>query len=195
MEQASQTRWAHPDGGQTLENQLREMYGRVAYTHKTHEKMADGYIRKYRVIKGIEIIVSAIATSSLVLAVFGESRSGTIVGAVFSTVLLGLTLYFKEGSLGEHAQEHTAVASKLWGVREELLSLLVDFRDGQPIDEIRTERNRINATLETIYKNVPRTSLSAYASAQKALKESEELYFADDELDKMLPKKLRVSTK
>ena len=28
----------------TLEGQLREMYGRVAYTHKTHEKMADRYV-------------------------------------------------------------------------------------------------------------------------------------------------------
>jgi hypothetical protein len=32
----------------TLDDQLREMYGRVAYTHKTHEKMADDYVRHYR---------------------------------------------------------------------------------------------------------------------------------------------------
>lgn len=193
MEPASPLNQDHPEGGKTLENQLREMYGRVAYTHKTHEKMADGFIKKYRFIKGTEIVVSAIATSSLLLAVFGESRCGTITGAVFSTILLGLTLYFKEGSMGEHAQQHTVVASKLWGIREELLSLLVDFRDGKPLDAIRNERDRINASLEAIYKGAPRTSPEAYAAAQKALKESEELYFSDSELDKMLPKQLRVS--
>ena len=52
----------------TLEGQLREMYGRVAYTHKTHEKMADGYIARYKVIKRIEIALSAVSSGSLVLA-------------------------------------------------------------------------------------------------------------------------------
>ena len=105
----------------SLEGQLREMYGRAAYTHKTHEKMADGYIRRYRRIKSVEIWLSALATGSLLLAVFGDSREGTIVGAVLSTILLGLTLYFREAMLGEQAQKHTVVGSKLWGVREALL--------------------------------------------------------------------------
>jgi len=167
------------------------MYGRAAYTHKTHEKMADGYVRRYRCIKTAEIALSALAASSLVIAVFGDSRPGTIVGAVLSTILLGLTLYFKEASLGEQAQKHTAVASKLWGVREALLSLLVDMQDGRPVDEVRQERDRLNALLEEIYKAAPRTDGRAYLAAQKALKDAEELFFSDEELDKMLPKQFR----
>lgn len=178
----------------TLEGQLREMYGRAAYTHKTHEKMADGYIRRYRIIKNVEIWLSALAAGSLVLAVFGDSRNGTIVGAIFSTILLALTLYFKEASLGEQAQKHTVVASKLWGVREALLSLLVDMRDGRAVEEVRQERDRLNALLEEIYKAAPRTDGCAYQAAQRALKESEELFFSDTELDKMLPKQLRSKT-
>jgi len=170
------------------------MYGRAAYTHKTHEKMADAYIARYRFIKTVEIVLSAAAASSLVIAVFGDSRPGTIIGAVLSAVLLGFTLYFKEASLGEQAQRHTVVASKLWGVRETLLSLLVDMRDGRAMDEVRGERDRLNALLEDIYKSAPRTDGKAYAKAQKALKDSDELYFSDDELDKLLPKKLRQRT-
>jgi len=176
----------------TLENQLKEMYGRVAYTHKTHEKMADGYVKRYRVIKTIEIALSALATGSLLLAVFGDSKPGTIAGAGLSTILLGFTLYFKEASLGEQAQMHTVVASKLWGIRERLLSLLVDMHDGRPDDELRVERDRVNAALEDIYKNAPRTSAKAYEAAQRALKAAQELYFSDEELNKMLPKALRV---
>lgn len=175
----------------TLESQLREMYGRAAYTHKTHEKMADGYIARYRVIKTVEIVLSAAAASSLLIAILGDSKLGTVVGAVLSTILLGLTLYFKEASLGEQAQKHTVVASKLWGVRETLLSLLVDMHDGRPPEEVRAERDRLNELLEDIYKGAPRTDGKAYASAQKALKQSEELFFTDDELDKLLPKRLR----
>lgn len=185
-----------PDGAtlppmKTLEGQLREMYGRAAYTHKTHEKMADGYIHRYRLIKTGEIWLSALATGSLVLAVFGDSRPATIIAALLSTVLLALTLYFKEASLGEQAQKHTVVASKLWGVREALLSLLVDMNDGRAIGEVRSQRDRLNEMLEEIYKGAPRTNSTAYGEAQRALKDAEELFFSDAELDKMLPKQLR----
>jgi hypothetical protein len=175
----------------TLEGQLREMYGRAAYTHKTHEKMADGYVRLYKRIKVAEICLSVLASSSLVLAIFGDSKPATIVGAVFSALVLGLTLYFREASLGEQAQKHTEVASKLWGVREALLSLLVDMHDGRVVEEVRRERDRLNDGLESIYKDAPRTSARAYRAAKNALKTAQELHFSDAELDKMLPKRLR----
>jgi hypothetical protein len=175
----------------TLDDQLREMHGRVAYTHKTHEKMADGYVCRYKWIKNIEISLSSLATSSLILSILGDSKSGTILGAFLSTVLLALTLYVKEASLGEQAQKHTAVAAKLWGVREQLLSLLIDLHDGQPEDEVRRQRDDINKALEDIYKGAPRTDARAYAAAQRSLKSEEDLYFSDTELDTMLPKELR----
>lgn len=175
----------------SLEGQLREMYGRVAYTHKTHEKMADGCVCRYRLVKTVEIWLSALATGSLLFAVFGDSRGATIVGALVSTVLLGLTLYFREAMLGEQAQKHTEAGAKLWGVRENLLSLLVDLREGRSIDDVRKERDRLNLTLEEIYKGAPRTDDRAYAAAQKALKESQDLFFTDAELDRMLPERLR----
>ncbi|QTO18685.1 SLATT domain-containing protein [Burkholderia seminalis] len=190
MEQHSQRNDASVVPATTLEGRLREMYARAAYTHKTHEKMADRYIARYKLIKTAEIILSAVTTSSLLLAVLGDSHPYTIVGAVLSTVLLGFALYFKEASLGEQAQKHTIVASKLWGVREALLSLLVDMKDGRAVDEIRNVRDRLNESLEDIYKAAPTTNSKAYGDAQKALKQSEELFFTDDELDRMLLKEL-----
>lgn len=192
MEQTSQVEAVAPFAMTSLEGQLREMYGRAAYTHKTHEKMADGYICRYRLIKTVEIGLSALTASSLLIAVFGDSKTATIIGALLSTILLGLTLYFKEAALGEQAQKHTVVGSKLWGVREALLSLLVDMHDGRPVEEVRTERDRLNAMLEDIYKGAPRTDGTAYAAAQRALKAGQELFFTDEELDRMLPKRLRT---
>jgi hypothetical protein len=174
-----------------LEGQLREMYGRAAYTHKTHQKMADAYVARYKRIKLIEIVLSATTTTSLLVAVFGESKMATAVGAVLSTIVSGCVLYFKEASLGEQAQLHTETGAELWGVREALLSLLVDLQDGRPVEEVRKERDRLNVALEEIYKAAPRTDGRSYAAAQKALKEAEELFFTDEELNKMLPKQLR----
>ncbi len=56
-----------------------------------------------------------------------------------------------------------------------------------------TERDRVNAALEEIYKTAPRTNTKAYVAAQNALKEAEELFFSDEELNKMLPKRLRTA--
>ncbi|MDM0110584.1 SLATT domain-containing protein [Variovorax sp. J22R133] len=176
-----------------LESQLREMYARAAYTHKTHQKMADNYIARYKRIKAAEIVLSAATAGSLLTALFGDSKIGTIVGAVLSTVLLALTLYFKEASLGEQGQLHTEVGAKLWGAREQILSLLVDLQDGRSLEEVRRQRDHLNQLLEGIYKGAPRTNAKAYADAQKALKVSEELFFTDDELNRMLPKSLRIS--
>jgi alpha-beta hydrolase superfamily lysophospholipase len=175
----------------SLEDQLREMYGRVAYTHKTHEKMADGYVARYKTIKSFEIVLSALSAGSLLFAVWGDSRPATILGAVLSTLLLGLNLYFKEATLGEQAQIHAETASKLWGIRERLLSLLIDMDDGRAPDEVRHERDRLNQDLESLYKSAPRTNAKAYAGAQAALKSNEELFFSADEMNKMLPEKLR----
>ncbi|MDP9124119.1 MAG: SLATT domain-containing protein [Pseudomonadota bacterium] len=192
MEQASPPELAATSAMTSLEGQVREMYGRAAYTHKTHEKMADGYIGRYRLIKSVEIALSALALSSLLLAILGDSKACTIIGAALSTVLLGLTLYFREAMLGEQSQKHTVVASRLWGIRESLLSLLVDMHDGRDAEEVRAERDRLNGLLEEIYKGAPRTDGKAYKAAQKALKSDQELFFTDGELDRMLPKRLRT---
>jgi hypothetical protein len=183
----------HSDTKCSLESQLRELYGRAAYTHKTHEKMADIYNSRFKFVKLSEIWLSALSTGSLLLAILGDSKSATVIGAVFSTLLLVISLYTKEGSLLKQAQTHSAVGSKLWGVRENLLSLLVDMHDGRSVQEIRAARDSLNEKLENIYRSSPRTNKKAYAAAQLALKSDEELFFTDDELDKMLPKKLRVS--
>lgn len=177
----------------TLEGQLREMYGRVAYTHKTHEKMADHCIVRYRRIKTAEICLSALAAGSFILAIFGDTRTATITGSALSTVLFAFLLYFKEASLGEQAQKHTVSASKLWRVREEWLGVLVDLRRSGDPERAAALRDAINEELEQIYRSAPRTNAKAYAAAQDALKNQEELYFSDAELDHLLPKQLRVS--
>jgi len=191
----AQTSLANLTTTSALEGQLREMYGRAAYTHKTHQKMADNYIARYKRIKVAEIVLSAATSSSLLIAIFGDKPIGMIIGAILSAILLGFTLYFKEASLGEQGQLHTEVGSKLWGAREALLSLLVDLQDGRPAEEVRQERDRLNVALEEIYKAAPRTNAKAYAAAQSALKEAEELFFTDEELNKMLPKQLRTASR
>ncbi|MGQ9779132.1 MAG: SLATT domain-containing protein, partial [Bacillota bacterium] len=58
-----------------LEVQIRECYGRVAYSHKIHEKCADILSKRNSRIKLWQIILSAITTGSLVVTIFGNNKS------------------------------------------------------------------------------------------------------------------------
>lgn len=175
-----------------LESQIREIYGRVVYTHKTHEKCADVLKTRSDFIKFMEIILSAATTTSILIVVFGEGRSFQFIAALCSTILLGITLYSKDFNLLAIAEKHKQAALNILEIREKLLSLLVDIRIGnKEIDQLQESRDLLNKQLINVYKGAPKTINKAYSIASKALKENEEFTFSDEEIDKFLPENLR----
>ena len=107
-----------------LEGQLRECYGRVVYSHKTHEKCADILLERQGHIKLAQIIISAIVTGGIVSTFFDAGKAGAAISAVLSTGLLALNAYTKDYDLGEIAQKHRQAGAELLIVREIYLSLL-----------------------------------------------------------------------
>jgi len=192
----------HPDSStpaeqvRALEAQIRECYGRVAYSHKVHEKCADIYQGRLRLLKLTQIILSAVTTGGLIVTLFGENKLSAVLAAISSTALLALNIYTKEHNLGELAQKHTSVAGNLWDVRESYLSLLTDLAgENVDTDKIRERRDELQETLKNIYEAAPRTIPKAYSAAQAALQVNEELTFSDEEIDSLLPAYLRRSRK
>jgi hypothetical protein len=53
------------DNIKILESQIRECFGRVVFTHKTHEKCSDIYARQLKELKLSEVTLSALTTTSL----------------------------------------------------------------------------------------------------------------------------------
>lgn len=179
-----------------LESQLRECYGRVVWTHKTHEKCADIIFKRNNRLKVLQIILSALTTSGLAVTLFGDCFWVKIVSAIISAVLLLLNMYLKDNDLGSIAQRHTESAADLWNIRECYLSLITDLKMGDvSIEEIRNCRDRLQEKLSEIYKGCPRTVSKAYKEATDALKLNEELTFADEEIDLFLPIELRKTNK
>ena len=171
-----------------LESQIREIYGRVVYTHKTHEKSADILKRRNNYFKHLEIILSAITTTTILGVIFGEGRIFEAVAALTSTLTLALTLYTKEFNLLSIAERHKSTALE---IREDLLSLLVDIRIGNKnIENLQSCRDKLLQNLNNAYKGAPQTINEAYQTASKALKENEEFTFSDEEIDMFLPKDL-----
>ena len=182
----------HKESLRVLEGQIRECFGRVAYSHKTHEKCADIIEYRHALIKNTQIILSVVTTGGIIQTFFGASNVGVYIAAVTSTALVMLNVYLRETDLGKLAQKHREAAADLWLVREKYFSLLTNIVAGNlNYEEAASERDNILNTLYDIYKGAPSTNSKAYVKAQKALKSDEELTFSDSEIDVMLPSDLR----
>lgn len=181
-----------PDARAILEAQLRECFGRVVYSHKTHEKCADILLARLSQIKLWQIILSAVTTGGFIAAVFGAGKIGALVGVLVSTILLALNAYTKNYDLGELSQKHRQAAADLWIIREKYLSIITDLRMGEkPIETLQKERDDLLAELHSVYSGAPSTTYQAYKKAQEALKQLEDMTFSDEEIDAFLPKELK----
>lgn len=175
-----------------IEDQIRESFGRVAWTHKTHEKASDIARKNSDLLKNIQMIISAVTTSGLMVSLVGDNKAGAILGTVFSTILLIINLIFKNYDYSLKSNTHAEVAVKLWNIREEYISLLTDINmQSLEVNEIIKKRDLLQEKVFKIYQNAPRTDSKAYNEASKGLKEQEELTFSDEEIDKFLPRVLR----
>lgn len=182
-----------------LEAQIRECFARVVWTHKTQEKCADIMLARHNFIKILQIILSAIITTGVLVTAFGDNKGIGIATAVLSAVLFGINTYVKGYDLGEIAQKHSDASSQLWNIRESYLSLITDLKanliDAESVIKVR---DNLQERLSGIYKGCPRSISKAYRIASTALKVKDELTFTDEEIDKFLPaplkkKKLEIS--
>ncbi len=181
------------DGRQVLEAQVRECFGRVVYSHKTHEKCADILLRRLSYIKVFQIVLSSIATASFLVVIFGGGMIGSLMGVVMSTILLMLNTYTKDYDLGELSQKHRQSAADIWLIREEYISLLTDIRIGRvSLERLTGRRDELLERLHATYTGAPSTTVSAYRKAQKALQFKEDMTFSDDEINTFLPADLHI---
>jgi len=181
------------DVDKALAGQIRECYGRVVYTHKTHEKCADLLFKQHQRIKKAQIFLSALVTCGVISTIFPDTGAGwAILTAIVSSALFALNAYTKDYDLGEVAQKHRQSAAEVWVVREQYLTLLTDLKSNFVSgDQAREQRDKLLLELGKIYSGAPSTNAEAYQMAQKALQQMEDMTFSDEEIDKFLPRELR----
>lgn len=175
-----------------LEDQIRECYGRVVYTHKTHERMADRCADTLRAYKLSQIVLSALTTAGAVGVIIRDETWIEVTTAVVSFATLFVAAYLKDIDPGAIAQKHRDAAAKLWNVRECYLSLLTDL-PRLPREAAVERRDELQAMLAAVYAGSPQTNGKAYKEAQNRLKKMEDLTFSDDEIDCFLPLSLKRS--
>jgi hypothetical protein len=188
---------AGSDGGDStlLLAQMREAYGRAAYTHKTHEKQADICYRKHISQQRLLLALTAISSGAFLASLFGLVLSkewGSLATSFIAVLVSAITLATKNFKHGEETQQHRDVAAKLWNIRESYQSLVVDLQSGECSSaDGRARRDQLQEQYAAILSEAPRTTAKAYAAAQDGLKNRQDLTFSDDEIDALLPAALR----
>lgn len=89
--------------------QVREVFGRVVYSHKTHEKQADLRFRRHRVQQAALVVFTAASAGTFLAALTGNFVSPQIASLVTSFVALivtALTLATKSFKFGEESEAH-----------------------------------------------------------------------------------------
>lgn len=190
---------SQPDPAPDLEaltDQIREIYGRVVYSHKTQEKCADILNKQHRQIKTGQLVLSAFTTTSVLSRVFTGYDWTLAAAAILSTIQFGFNAYLKEYDLGKVAQRHAESAADLLSIREAYFTLLTDIQSKlTDVTDVVARRDQLQQDLLNVYKSAPRSFPKAYKAASKALKAMEEMTFSDSEIDKFLPSILRKGQK
>lgn len=173
-----------------LYNQIEDAYGKVVYTYTTQIIHATRLHKRNTVLKWCQLVLSAIATGGFIGTLISNQIILTWVGGLCSTALLVLTAYFKDVDISSLYKKHFDTSNRLWLLREQYLSLLIDF-ESLSKKEIINQRDALQMCASEIYNSAPMTDSKSYAKAQQALKENESQFFSKEELDKMLPQHLR----
>lgn len=170
----------------------RELYGRVVYTHKTHEQEREIWAGKSCTMNRINILLTALTTMFAVISAVLKPAWALILTALFAAATVAFALY-QSGfdPVGKESQHRVAAKELLW-IREQLLLLITQCHmPGTETKQLERALEVITREVTAVYKFSPNTSPQAYAAADDMIKRGH-FTFNDDEIDAMLPANLRI---
>lgn len=177
-------------------DQIRKACAQITYTHKTHEVQADIYRRLHQRQKHTKIVLTVLSSGTFLASLTGflvGEEVALLVTSFIAVLLTGATLNDKTFKYGENMQLHHGITSKLWGMQESYVSLLVDLNSHRcSPDEARDKRDSFQKELGKIQEKAPQTTLKAQIRAKKELGFSSTVKFSDREIDNILPSRLRT---
>ena len=173
---------------------IREAFGRVAYSHKTHEKTAEIADFHSSSVKVVNIVLTTATSSTLLATLITDQVILGYISAIISALTLGFIIFQLSFKPEEKAEKHRQAAKELWRIREKYMNLIADIMNETISNEtIIHRRDQLMEELRMVYQFSPATSSKTHKKAQDALKLNEELTFSNEEIDQLLPENLRVS--
>lgn len=165
--------------------EVRNTFGRVAYTHKTHEKDAEQKQARAQGIKIANVAVIGVAAAAAILAPLLDTAWAAWLAAASAILALMFAAFQLSFDPAGEANSHTLAAKSYLALRNDYRRLIADA-SGLDADTFRARRDELAATLEHLDRTTPPTSPKAYEKAREALRGTEELTFSDDEYRHLL---------
>lgn len=175
---------------------IREIYGRTAWSHKTHEKQREICSSRARRDNWINVILTSLTTIVVIASIPLATVWATVISGFFAFITTLFAVYRLSFSPEHEAQLHRQAAKALLIERDRLILLIERcMSPSSEVTEVRKELTRAANRLGRIYAYAPDTSSPAYNLASRALKENEELTFSAAEIDALLPPELRLNNR
>ncbi len=175
-----------------LESTVRDVYGKVVWSHKIQEKQADIYSKKYRGMEKLRILSSAITSAGILAVIFHDELWLKIGSSIISLIAIFISSFFKSFDLHSMVAQHQTAANSLLPLRDEFQLLIL--RINLKIDSVAAiyeDFEEVMHRLHVVYSEVPRTSDEAVKAARIALNVTKDNTLTDDEIDSFLPIELR----
>ena len=168
----------------------RELYGRVVYSHKTHEQEREICSGRVRLMNRINIVLTGLTTFLAILTAAIPATAALIATAVSATATVCFVIWQSSADPANEESRNRVVAKELLWLREQFLLLIADCQATAAAEQLQRRLEMLTRELTAVYKFAPDTSREAYAAADKMLK-SGQFTFSDDEIDGFLPTDLR----
>lgn len=161
-------------------DQVRKAFGRVAYTHKVHEKDAERLRQAANLLKLANVIVVGIGATTAIIAPLLEQGWAAWAAAASAVTALAFAVYQLSFDPVGDAHRHSIAAKSYLALRNQYETLLVDA-PGLDSVTFGARRDHLILAHDQLDRTAPPTTARAYRKAREALRGSESLDFSDEE--------------
>lgn len=167
---------------------IREAFGRIVYTHKTHEKERERLTAYGVVAKWVNIVLCGLTFSGIFVTVGTQEVGWLVASLILSALSAGFAVFQVSFEPLKAAEAHRAAAKTFLSLRNRYELLIADIADQTLTDdETLARRDSLASESNEAFALAPDTSSRSYRKAQQALKINEDLTFSDDEINAFLP--------
>lgn len=170
-----------------LLEEIKETFGRVAYTHKTHEKEAEWREITGRQIRIANVAVIGVTAAAALVAPLLQSTAAAWPAVSSALVALVFAAFQLTVDPAADATRQRLAAKSYLTLRNDYRRLIADVQAGGVVQSVlRSRRDLLARELDHLERVAPPTTARAYRTARSALQSSEELTFTDDEYRHLL---------